>query len=333
MWSRSPGQMGEVIGRLSDFAVTGARDAGGTVLRERGEGDSHFLVFDRASAAVRAACSIQRSIVAESWPADLAPRLRIGIHCGECEVHDDDYLGVTVNQAARVRGAAHGGQIITSHVVALLAGDLGDIRLRRLGMFRVRDFEQPEVLYQVHAPGLPERFPAPATLDNAAPPIAAVVAVDLVRFREHVEPLGSAGLVAEQTKFLRYLRGRFDAADGRFIKFFGDGCFAAFDSPLAALHFVHEAAQDVGSAGYQLRVGFHIGQVELVDNDLVGTTVIITHELMQNAEPGLALISRSASDVLRSYGVEAEDGPVLSLASVSGSWQTYTLPIADGSPR
>jgi class 3 adenylate cyclase len=160
-----------------------------------------------------------------------------------------------------------------------------------------------------------------------------VVALDLVRFREHVEALDSAGFVAEQTKFLRYLRGRFDAADGRFIKFFGDGCFAAFDSPPAALHFVHEAAQDVGSAGYHLRVGFHIGQVELVDNELVGTTVVITHELMRNAEPGSALISRSASDVLRSYGVDAEDGPVLSLASVRGSWQTYTLPVTYGPPR
>lgn len=128
------------------------------MLKQRGEGDSHFLVFDRASAAVQAACSIQRSILAESWPSDLSPRVRIGIHCGECDVHQDDYFGVVVNRAARVRAAAHGGQIITSHVVTLLANDLGEIRLRPLGTFRVRDFRQPEMLYQVHAPGCRRGF-------------------------------------------------------------------------------------------------------------------------------------------------------------------------------
>lgn len=319
--------MGEVIARLSDLAVAGADEAGGRVLRERGEGDSHFLVFDRASAAVRAACSIQRSILAESWPAELSPRLRIGIHCGECEVHETDYLGVVVNQAARIRGAAHGGQILTSHVVALLASDLGEIQLRPLGMFRVRDFKQPEVLYQVHAPGLPARFPAPATLDNAAPPVAAVVALDVVGAYERSRAVDLADLGTRQAKFVQHVRGRFDAADGRFIKFTGDGCLAAFDSPATALRFVGEVAVGVRSAGYDLRVGLHLGRVEVVADQPVGAAVLITHELLGKAEPGSVLISRSAGDVLRTYGVEVEDGPLVSLASARESWQTYTWPI------
>jgi hypothetical protein len=59
---------------------------------------------------------------------------------------------------ANIRGATHGGQILTSHVVALLASDLGEIQLRPLGMFRVRDLKQPEVLHKVPASGVPARF-------------------------------------------------------------------------------------------------------------------------------------------------------------------------------
>jgi len=324
MWSRSPHEMGAVIARLSDFAVAGAAETGGRVLKERGEGDSHFLVFDRASAAVRAACSIQRSILAESWPAELSPRLRIGIHCGECDVHDADYLGVAVNRAARIRSAAHGGQILTSHVVALLATGLGEIRLRPLGMFRVRDFDQPELLHQVRAPGLPATFPAPATLDNAAPPIAAVVVLDLVGSRAQVRALDPAGVGAEQAKLLRYLRRRFDATDGRLMKFTGDGCIAAFDSPATALLFVREVA---AGARVQLRVGLHLGQVELVAGEPIGVAVMIARELEMKAEPGSVLISRSAGDVLRTYGVELAEGPLLSLASARETWETYTWPV------
>jgi class 3 adenylate cyclase len=54
----------------------------------------------------------------------LEPRVRMGIHTGECDYAEGDYLGVAVNQAARVSATAHGGQIVTSHVVAILAGTI-----------------------------------------------------------------------------------------------------------------------------------------------------------------------------------------------------------------
>ena len=48
--------------------------------------------------------------------APLAPiRLRIGVHTGEVQLRDDgNYIGSTVNRAARLRDVAHGGQIVLS---------------------------------------------------------------------------------------------------------------------------------------------------------------------------------------------------------------------------
>src|SRR2546430_14686073 len=48
------------------------------------EGDSFFVVFPSASAAVSAASSAQRAIAAEPWPETSGGvRVRMGLHTGE----------------------------------------------------------------------------------------------------------------------------------------------------------------------------------------------------------------------------------------------------------
>jgi class 3 adenylate cyclase len=200
---------------------------------------------------VRAACSLQRSILAEDWPPELEPRVRMGIHTGDYDA--SDHLGLVVNQAARVRATAHGGQIVTSHVVAILAQDLGDIRLRPLGSYRVRDFAEPELLHQVEAPGLPSAFPALETLENAVPPVTAITSLDLCGASARVSVPGPGGIGEAQGRFMRYLRDRFEVGGGRFIKLVGDGCMALFDSPVAAVGFIREVAAGSGSSGYEIQ--------------------------------------------------------------------------------
>ena len=75
---------------------------------DQGEGDSFVVAFARASDAVASALELQR--------APLAPiRLRIGLHTGEVQLRDDgNYIGSTINRAARLRDLAHGGQIVLS---------------------------------------------------------------------------------------------------------------------------------------------------------------------------------------------------------------------------
>ena len=58
-----------------------------------------------------AAVGIQRA-VSESDTDDL--RLRMGVHTGDVVQGDGDYLGLTVNKAARVAAAARGEQILVS---------------------------------------------------------------------------------------------------------------------------------------------------------------------------------------------------------------------------
>jgi class 3 adenylate cyclase len=86
------------------------------------EGDSFFVVFDTAQAAVAAAAQAQRGLGVYAWPKGERVRVRIGIHTGSPTLHAGGYVGMDVHRAARVAGAAHGGQVVVSDATAHLVG-------------------------------------------------------------------------------------------------------------------------------------------------------------------------------------------------------------------
>ena len=125
------------------------------------EGDSFFVVFESAGAAVSCCAAAQRALSAQVWPEGVTVRVRMGLHSGEPTRHEDGYMGMDVHRAARIAAAAHGGQVVLSDTTRLLAASrLGaDVSVRDLGLQRLKDIEQPERIYQLVAVGLPERFP------------------------------------------------------------------------------------------------------------------------------------------------------------------------------
>jgi hypothetical protein len=139
----------------------------GVVVRPRGEGDSLFAVFVRASDAVVATLAAQRALLAEDWGAIGPLHVRMALHTGEADRRDGNYYGSTVNRCARIRAAGHGGQVLLSEPAALLAlGALPNgVGLRELGRHRLKDLTEPERLFQLLAPELPDTFPPLKTLD------------------------------------------------------------------------------------------------------------------------------------------------------------------------
>jgi adenylate cyclase len=86
---------------------------GGRVVKTAGDGGMY--AFASAASALAAAVSIQRSVTANS---DDGLTLRAGIHTGDVVQTGVDYLGLTVNKAARVAAAASGDQILVSSTTA-----------------------------------------------------------------------------------------------------------------------------------------------------------------------------------------------------------------------
>src|SRR6267142_3958417 len=67
LWERYPEAMRLTLARHDELIEGLVSENTGVVVRPRGEGDSRFAVFTRASDAVGAACAIQRALHAETW--------------------------------------------------------------------------------------------------------------------------------------------------------------------------------------------------------------------------------------------------------------------------
>jgi predicted ATPase/class 3 adenylate cyclase len=131
------------------------------------EGDSLFVAFADASAALGACATAQRALARHDWPApQVRPHVRMGLHTGYAQPVSGEYASPEVHRAARVAAAAHGGQVLCSQATATRAVDLPDgTLLSDLGLHRLRGFDGRERLFQLVAPGLEQNFPRPRTLD------------------------------------------------------------------------------------------------------------------------------------------------------------------------
>ena len=161
LWERHAGAMGAATAAHDTLIDNTVADAGGLLVRPRGEGDSRFAVFERPAAAVAAATAIQRGLAAGlgDYPFDL--RVRIALHTGAADWRAGDYYGSAVNRCARVRGLAHGGQTLLSQATAeLIRDDLpAGLRLVELGTYPLKGLSRPETVYQLWLPDLPNDFP------------------------------------------------------------------------------------------------------------------------------------------------------------------------------
>ncbi len=94
-------QLGHYRGRLIDQA-----------------GDGYFTAFDNPRRAVRFACDVAERALT------LGITLRTGVHVGECHLDGDEVRGMSVHAAARIMGAANGGDVLVSAAVRELLRDV-----------------------------------------------------------------------------------------------------------------------------------------------------------------------------------------------------------------
>ena len=190
LWQRYADLMHQSMVRHDELIEAIVAEHNGTLVRPRGEGDSRFAVFRRASDAVGAASGIQRALRAEPWPLPEPLEVRVALHTGEADLRDGDYYGTSINRCARLRDAAHGGQIVLSGITAALARDrLPDrVTLRSLGRHRLRDLPDADEILQLLHPDLPADFPPLRTL-SASPHNLPIQMTSFVGRSEELEAL------------------------------------------------------------------------------------------------------------------------------------------------
>jgi hypothetical protein len=160
--------MGMAIARHAELVRSAVEVHGGYVFSTGGDGFG--VAFARAGDAIAAAVDTQRALAGQSWPAEAAIGVRMGLHTGEADERDGNYFGAAVNRTARLMALAHGGQVVVSAATADVAADMLplDVKLVDLGEHLLRDLSRREHVFQVEAPGLGSDF-APLRSVDAMP--------------------------------------------------------------------------------------------------------------------------------------------------------------------
>jgi adenylate cyclase len=81
-------------------------------------GDAMMIRCDSASGAIGLALRVVQEVGARHG----FPSVRVGLHTGPAVARDGDWFGATVNLAARVSGAAAGGEVLVTGASAAAAG-------------------------------------------------------------------------------------------------------------------------------------------------------------------------------------------------------------------
>lgn len=139
----------EVLDRQS--SIVQAELAGrGRIVKELGDG--LMLWFESGPTGVEAACDVLVAVAAARAATDFPLAVRMGMHLGAVVARGNDYIGQTVNIAARVADLAGPGELlVTEQVVRSIVGDVRLGAFRPVGPTRVKGVGAPIWLHRLES--------------------------------------------------------------------------------------------------------------------------------------------------------------------------------------
>jgi len=322
LWADQPHAMMRATERLDEIVEKVVARRGGTVVKDRGEGDSHFTVFPSATPAVHACAELVDAVDREPWPDELDLKVRVGIHVGEATTQGDDYYGLAVSQTTRIRGLGHGGQVLASQTVVEIAEHLldEDLEFQSHGTHRVRDFNRRQEIFQLVGRTLPTGFPRLNAADLDVAPLAAVTMIDIVGSSQFATA-SHEELVRAVEQWQRVLAGGFDEFSGATLRSVGDSCAATFRDPRDAVGFARATRERLAATGTEIRAGIHFGSIDVVGDDITGRSVFLTSELVRLAMPGQILVSPAVRDLLEAVGYATTPAGTFTISKHGLTWE------------
>jgi class 3 adenylate cyclase len=121
--------------------------------------------------------------------------------------------------------------------------------------------------------------------------LATLLLSDVVDSTSLVRQLGDVAWREMLSSHYEMARAQLENHGGREVKTTGDGVLATFDGPAHALHCAEAIRQRTGQL--QIRVGVHVGEIEVVGGDVRGIAVHEVARIMGEAEAGEILVSET----------------------------------------
>jgi class 3 adenylate cyclase len=155
--------------------------------------------------------------------------------------------------------------------------------------------------------------------------LATLLFTDIVGSTQHACKLGDSRwreLLEEHNTRVREQLSRFG---GRELDTAGDGFFASFDGPGAAVRCAWAIDRDVHELGLQTRAGVHTGECERIENKLGGLAVHVGARIAALAAANEVLVSRTVRDLLVGSGLHFTDRGTHRLHGIDEPWQLFAV--------
>jgi basic membrane protein A len=163
--------------------------------------------------------------------------------------------------------------------------------------------------------------------------LTTLVFTDIVSSTAMAEEMGDRRWRELLARHHEIIRRALREHQGKELDTAGDGVFARFDSPAAAVRWACAVIDGVRELGIEIRVGIHIGEAELLHGKLSGVNVHAAARTMAEAGAGEILVTGSVRDIVRGSGFGFADRGVHELRGIDGEWHLFEVTSVDGTPR
>lgn len=151
--------------------------------------------------------------------------------------------------------------------------------------------------------------------------LATLLFTDLVDSTALAAELGDARWRQLLSDHFEAARGELERFGGREVSTTGDGMLATFEGPARALHCAAAIRRRAHGAGLQVRAGVHVGEVELVGEDVRGVTVHQAARIMAAAAADEILVSDLTRALAGASGLSFEDRGTHEFKGLDGEWK------------
>jgi class 3 adenylate cyclase len=155
--------------------------------------------------------------------------------------------------------------------------------------------------------------------------LATLVFTDLVDSTEVAARMGDGRWREVLSTHFEGARAELERFGGREVKTTGDGMLATFEGPARALHCAAAIRRVANRDGLRIRAGVHVGEVELVGDDVRGKTVHEAARIMAAAGSDEILVSDLTRALAGAGGLSFEDRGAHELKGLEGEWRLHAL--------
>jgi class 3 adenylate cyclase len=171
---------------------------------------------------------------------------------------------------------------------------------------------------------------APGEREHA---LLAVLFTDIVGSSELAAQMGDESWRRVLRRHHEIMRGVVGDNGGRIVDTAGDGVFAVFHRPAAAIRCAFEGIHALRAIGLEIRAGVHFGEAESSEGRVSGIVVHTAARVMALADPGEILITRTVQDLVAGKRITVGDRGSHELKGIPSRWDVFAVEEVEGQRR